>query len=330
MRVLHVNEVARAGSSLVREAKSRGLDWRLLDSVRLNRSGRGMAALAERGLKGAKWAAQLQAQARAADIVHVHGANVVAHTRWAAKRYVLHLHGTDIRTAQYDPRHRDSIRRAVEEAQLVYYVSPDLWEHVKDIRPDAELFPVIADTTSVPSATAASAQKRVVFPSRWDASKGGGEQLRVAAEILRHSGSAVLEGLAWGENWQKAEALGIAMRPKMSHDEYLDWLASGTVAVGQIAGILSVSELEAMAAGVPLVAPLRPEWYDGSDASMRDIPVFGGSRGTEESLPLQIALEVQRLLESPVITDARSWVEEYHGPGRAVDRLTAAYARILE
>lgn len=328
MRVLHVNEVARAGSSMVREARARGLDWGLLDTVRLDHRGRSFAALAERGVKGAQWAANLKAQVRAADVVHIHGANVVAHTRWAAKQYVLHLHGTDIRTAQYDLRHRDSVRRAVEEAQLVYYVTPDLWEHVRGLRPDAELFPVVADTTGVPLSKADTSHLKVVFPSRWDASKGGEEQLRVAAEVVRVSGSAAVEGLAWGESWRNAEALGITMRPRMSHVEYLNWLASATVAVGQIAGILSVSELEAMAAGVPTVAPLKPEWYDGSDTSMRDIPVFGGARGSDDQLASQIGLEVQRLLESPMVTDARGWVETHHGPRRAVDRLLAAYARL--
>lgn len=328
MRVLHVNEVARAGSSLVREARSRGLEWRLLDTVRLKRQGRSFTAFAERGTKGAQWAARLHAQARAADVVHIHGANVVSHTRWAVKHYVLHLHGTDIRTAQYDLRFRDSIRRAVDEAQLVYYVTPDLREHVRDLRPDAELFPVVADTTNVPDSRGSTSPSKVVFPSRWDASKGGDEQLRIAAEVVRVSENASVEGLAWGENWREAEALGIAMRPRMGHLDYLDWLASATVAVGQTAGILSVSELEAMAAGVPTVAPLRPEWYDGSHPSMRDVPVFGGERGPTEMLPSQIAREVGRLLESPVVTSARSWVESHHGPARAVDRLNAAYQQL--
>lgn len=48
---------------------------------------------------------------------------------------------------------------------------------------------------------------------------------------------------------------------RLSHVGFQRLLATAHVAVGQPTGMLAVSELEALGIGVPVVAPLNPEWY---------------------------------------------------------------------
>ena len=55
------------------------------------------------------------------------------------------MHGTDIRVRRYEARYSGLVADAVRRARDVYYTTPDLAEHVMDLRPDAVLQPVIVD-----------------------------------------------------------------------------------------------------------------------------------------------------------------------------------------
>ena len=77
---------------------------------------------------------------------------------------------------------------------------------------------------------------RVLFASRWDAAKGGELQVEVLDALRSAYGdSIVLEGLDWGEGAPRAARdHGVELRPRMGHDAYARWLATGSVAVGQM------------------------------------------------------------------------------------------------
>ena len=97
---------------------------------------------------------------------------------------------------------------------------------------------------------------KVFFPSRWDASKGGDALLETAAEVLSavgRSDKVDVVGLDWGDRAPEAAALGIKLLPKMTKSAFLRELSSAHVAVGQVTGLLGVSELQAMGIGVPLI-----------------------------------------------------------------------------
>lgn len=322
VRVLHVNDVARIGSALVSQARSAGLDWSLYDTARVDPQWSPRTRGLRRALRGAAWEAGLARRAVAADLLDIHGATVTAHTRWLRRPYVLHLHGTDIRVRRYEAAYASLVEGAVREAHDVYYTTPDLAEHVLDLAPEATLQPVIVDVTEIPVSDAPPGVRRVVFPSRWDSSKGGDLQLRVLGALRSAFGKDLrLEGLDWGTNASRAaREFDVLIHPRMTHASYASWMASGTAAVGQMTGVLGVSELEAVATGVPVVVPLRPQWYDGRHETTTDVPVLAGPVDAEDAVDAVVE-GVRAALAGTVIPGARQWVERHHSPARAVERL---------
>ena len=330
MKVLHVNDVARIGSALVRQARSVGLDWDLYDTARIDPRWSPRTRGVRRALRGAAWEAGLARRALSADLLDVYGATVTAHTRWLRRPYVLHLHGTDIRVRRYEAPYKELVERAVREARDVFYTTPDLADHVLDLAPEATLQPVIVDVRELPVVTGETGPRpRILFPSRWDAAKGGAAQLRLLATLRQEFGDTVeLEGLDWGENAAAAaNDYGVQLRPHMSHSDYARWLGSGTLAVGQMTGYMSISELEAIATGTTTVMALNSRWYDGSHPTTRDVPVLGGAVDTDRLLEATVE-GVRQGLEGVCVSGGREWVAMHHSPECAVQRLQTRFAEL--
>jgi len=351
IRALHVNDAAFTTTVLLAEAGRRGLPWGYLQLAVTDPSWRGVERLVRRGARGLAWEVRLGRAAARADLLHVHVASVVRHTSWVPRPYVLHLHGTDARTHQYDPRLGPQVRHAIGRAAVVIYSTPDLAPHVR--RDGAELLPGPIDTAALPPWEPVG-RPRVVFPSRWSAVKGLDVQLAVVRRLRGVLGQDVdLVGINWGEGAPAARADGVRLVERLSHVGFQRLLATAHVAVGQPTGMLAVSELEALGIGVPVVAPLNPEWYtDGVPLP----PVAGGLElGELHALPPQdpvtsrtprltshevdelgssIGEIVLRTLEVPapaeVVDARRQWVISEHGAARAVDRLVQLYGRVMD
>jgi glycosyltransferase involved in cell wall biosynthesis len=320
---LHVNDAAHTAERLVREARRRGYRWDLLPRAAADASPdlwQGTSGRARRALVGGAWLARLAWQARRHDVVHVHSATTLHHTRPVADRFVLHCHGSDVRMAQYDPTRTGEIRAGLRDAQAVFFSTPDLAEHVLPHRADAQLLPVPIDVAELP-AWEPSVPAQVVFASRWEAVKGLDAQLATAnALVAALAGRAEVVGLDWGPAASEAAALGVRLLPKLDHPAYLRLLAGATAVVGQAAGILSASELEAMGTGAPLAVPAPLPLYAGSPP-----PVYGSS-------PESVADAVVALVTDTLAHDAgaaRAWVRAEHGVDRGVDLLRDTYLRVL-
>ena len=318
---LHVNDAAFTAERLVRRAKERGYAWDFLPRAFSEPSWVGFRGHMRRTLTGAAWASRLAVEARRHAIVHVHSATTLPHTRALARRYVLHCHGSDVRTAQYEPGRGKDIRAGIRAAEAVFYSTPDLAQHVLPWRPDAILLPVPVDVADLPRWQPQSRRPQVVFASRWEPVKGLGMQLETARLITAALGdSADVVGLDWGPGAPAAAASGVRLVPRMEHASFLRLLAGATVVVGQAAGILSSSELEALGSGAPLVVPAPLVPADGSAP-----PVLGGD-------PATAADAARALVQGEVVHEpdaGRSWVESEHGVQRAVDVVATVYRRVV-
>lgn len=329
VRVLHVNNIARIGSALVRQGRAEGLQWDLYDIARAAPGWSPRTRAVRRAVRGARWEAGLIRRAVRADLLDIHGATVTAHTGWLRKPYTLHLHGTDIRVRRYEAQYADLVVRAVCRAHDVYYTTPDLAEHVTDLRPEATLQPVIVDIGELAEFKETEGPFRVLFPSRWDAAKGGDLQLDVLRALRSTYGdSIVMEGLQWGENASRAAYdYGVRLRSRMRHSAYARWLTTGSVAVGQMTGCMGVSELEAVGSGITTVMALDRRWYDGAHDTTRNIPVLGGPADRADMV--EVVVEgVGQALEGKRVTTGRVWVTEHHSPQRAVARLVERLDRL--
>jgi hypothetical protein len=319
--VLHVNEAAFTAQRMIAEATRRGYRWDFLPKAAAAQEWRGLAGQARRALIGAAWVARLRLLARRHDVVHVHSASTVAHSRLGAPRYVVHCHGTDVRTAQYDAARGPGILAALRDAEAVFFSTPDLAEHVLPHREDAVYVPAPVDVAGVPRWAPADGTPRIVFSSRWTADKNTDTQLATAAALVRAlDGRAEVAGLDWGPHAPEAKAAGVTLLPRRDHAGYLELLAGAHVVVGQSAGILAVSELEALAAGAPMVLPVPLPLYEQTPP-----PVHGGS--VDDATEAAVALLDGSLAHEP--EKVRQWVADHHGVEHAVDIVAAVHRDVV-
>lgn len=320
---VHVGDAARTAAHLVATARARGLPWDHMPLASTRTDWAGPVAGVQRAVLGATWLGRLAVAAQRHDVVHVHSATTVAHSRRAAPRYVLHCHGTDVRTTQYDPTLGPSVRRALAEAEAVLYSTPDLAEHVLPHREDASYLPVPVSVDDLPQWSPDTAQPRIVFASRWEAAKGLDGQLDTARRLVAALGErAEVLGLDWGPGADAAREAGVKLVPRRGHTEFLAWLAGSTAVVGQAAGILSASELEAMGTGAPLLLPTGLPLYAGLAGTPP--PVVGGSPAAVAEAAMALAGGASH---DPAV--GRAWVRDEHGVEQAVDTVAALYAAIV-
>lgn len=346
-----MNDAAFTTANIIREAGRQGLPWRYLPIATRAPEWSGPLGHVRRAARGLRWEALLARHALGSDLLHVHVASVVRHTGWIPRPYVLHLHGTDIRSHQYQTEYAALVRRAVTKAVAVLYSTPDLAEHVT-WRPDASLFPVPIETATLPG-WRPSEKPTVLFVSRWEEVKGLDVQLKVADLIVRRRPGVGLIGVDWGSGADRARQRGVRLVPKLGHREFLRLVASAHVVVGQPTGMLAASELEALGIGVPVVAALNPRWYEPIGPAVP--PVLGGlDLGAAHPLPPQdprhsgaralsqeeigalAAALTERLvtvLDDPFAAsaaiDGSRWLTHVHDVAPAVDRLKDLYARVV-
>lgn len=319
--VLHVNDAAFTAQRMIAEARRRGDTWHYLRKAAPDQEWRGLTGRARRVAIGGLWVVRLRRLARHHDIVHVHSASTLAHSRLGARRYIVHCHGTDVRTAQYDPPRAASIRSGLREAEAVFYSTPDLAEHVLPHRPDAIYLPVPIDVDNVEKWSPAQGKPQVVFASRWSPDKDSTTQLALARALVDAIGDrADVVGLDWGQDAAEAAALGVSLVRRGDHRAYLRLLAGARVVVGQSAGILAASELEALATGAPLVVPVSLPLYAATPP-----PVLGGS--VSEAVEAVIGLLDGSCPHDSEVT--RRWVRDEHGVERAVDTVSETYRAVL-
>ena len=272
-----------------------------------------------RALRGAAWAADWRSAARV-DLLHVHSGAMLKHSRVVPKRFVLHLHGTEIRTLQYDPAWRGAIRWGVRQAAAVLYSTPDLAEHVLPQRPDARYFPVPFDLGALPDRPPVPS-RRLFFASRWEDVKGLQQQIAIARRLVAESPEGtMIEGIDWGPGAGAAQSASVVLVPKMSHLEYLRRLASSAVVVGQSAGILSSSELEAIGMGVPVAMPLAPGYYP-------DAPPVGGGESAWKD-PDAVADAALALLDAPA-SGGPEWIKRTPDAELDYETIAGLYPTLL-
>lgn len=323
VRVLYVNDAAFTGRRILERAARDGQPWRFLPRAVADPGWSGLVGRLRFVARGAAWVARLALAASHVDLLHIHSGAMLKHTRFVPKPFVLHLHGTDIRTLQYDPAWRDSILWGVRKARAVLYSTPDLAEHILPHRPDAIYLPVPVTLSALPK-PAAVPEHRVFFCSRWEDVKGLEQQLLIARALVQALPEGYeVTGLDWGLGAARAREAGVRLVPRMPHDEYLAFIAASAAVVGQSAGILSSSELEALGIGVPVYVPLRPGLYP-------DAPPVGGGAGAFEN-PEAVAAALLADLAAGTRDEKAgpAWIARTHETELAYRRLAALYPTLV-
>ncbi|TDK25597.1 glycosyltransferase [Arthrobacter crusticola] len=318
INALHIHDAANVGKNLVEKANELGRRWSTT-KIPWYYKKQWTGPLKHPALRARPlvWDGTLAIYSLRYDVAHLHTGGLSPHMRWVRKPWVLHLHGTDIRTRQYDAW-KSKIEFGMKHASAVVYATPDLAEHVEKHRADAIYLPITVRLDQAP--TWQPVPNRVIFASRWEEVKGMEMMLEVARLIREARPNVEMWGLDWGPGAADARAAGVSLVPKKSYEDYKNWLATASVVVGQMTDVLATSELEALASGVPLVSSARQDYY----------PELVRLSGPE---PAEVASGALMALDDPqqasAKQDAKSFIAQVHDAEAGVKALSGIYASII-
>jgi glycosyltransferase involved in cell wall biosynthesis len=257
------------------------------------------------------------------DLAHIHYA-YLGNLGWLGHiPYLLHCHGTDLRgqTAFTRPL----IRTALRHARHVFYATPDLWEYLRDIRPDAEFLPNPIDLERFASSGPPSGRRGVFVCCALTEIKGAGAILEACRLLAAKRPDIHITAYRAGEYAPRFEALPnvtlIARQPRWKLPALINQHA---VVAGQMKlGAAGMAELEAMACGRPVVT-----WFN-EPAAYPEPPPFVSVATAEE-----MASALERLVDDLAGRDAtgaagRAWVQTYHALDRIAARVEAVARAIV-
>jgi glycosyltransferase involved in cell wall biosynthesis len=261
------------------------------------------------------------------DILHIHYAYLGVLGVFDTSPMVLHCHGTDLRWGLRDRLRSRFVVSALRRAQRVLVSTPDLLDHLQDLRPDAMFLPNPVDVDVFrPTQRPERSTVRVLIISEGTEMKGIEVATGAATQLQIRYPSVEIRAIARSErDVARFTALGIrsfvpavprALMPSLINDH--------DVVIGQfVVGSLGLNELESLACGKPVIARFR---YPGA---------------YPEAPPIMLAEEpgqVADALES-LVSDAaaraeagirgRAWVERHHSPQVVARRLVELYEGML-
>lgn len=293
----------------------------------------------------------LQATARAClvqrpAIVHVHSAShasflrkslVLLLARWSGARTICHLHGGRFqRFASEDagPLLRRWIRHTLEASTRVIALSPGWAQCVRELAPRARV-EVLPNPVRRAGARRQGEADRILFLGRIAPAKGVGELLQACARLSgRHPGLRLVLGGEGELDWarRRANQLGIAGRVELP-----GWLdADGREAqlarawlfcLPSYAEGLPMAMLEAMAAGVPVVASrvgAIPETIADEVEGLLTPP--GDVDALEQALERVL---VDRALHARLACAALDSIERNYSASMVCGRLVSLYAQLI-
>ncbi len=264
------------------------------------------------------------------DIAHINWASYGALGLLGSIPYVVECHGSDVRQRLTSPRWQAILRRVFGRAAAVLCITPDLVPIVQTVRPDAFFFPAPVETarfTGLPVAAPGGAPLRILLFARLDREKGA----EAAAEALSRFKARHLETLVrlidWGElapEMRQRYGDHFAFLPRVSPEEIPLLLAGADIVVGQtVAGAIGISEIQAMSAGLPVIASFR---YPAAYATPP--PILEATNMEEIEAHLE-ALATARDRIPILGAQGRAWAVANHDYALLARRLEVIYAEAL-
>jgi glycosyltransferase involved in cell wall biosynthesis len=311
VKILHINNVANVGSTLVEGLNKLGhqAELRSMKLVAGQRSTIVKLMLSPLRLQEIL-AINRQVAGGNYDIVHIH----FAYLGWLGilgrYSYFLHCHGSDVRRDLKDPLRQKPILKSIEKAWKVFFSTPDLATIVQPIRSDAIFLsnPVNTDRFT-PIQTPQNKPFRILIISWLSEIKN----VRVAFEAIKKikikHPEIQITAIDHGPQREIYHSIpGVDFIPPVPYELMPALVQSHDVLLGQFKlGILSMAELESMACGIPVICYFNfPGWYP------QPPPVLSAIDAD------QIATHIMSLVENPALykensQSGREWVVQNHG-----------------
>jgi glycosyltransferase involved in cell wall biosynthesis len=253
------------------------------------------------------------------DVVHIHwlGQGIIG--LFLGRPFFAQAHGSDLHVNMRNSVMRQVTQTVLEKAKLVFYVTPDLPAYAPGFDGKLRYLPnpvEVDDNFEPPPTKLATALifTRLAPVKGVDRIFAGAERLSRSVEL-----TALSSGPLAAEYSERYGGLVKFVRP-VPHHEVGSFLRRFDIVIGQMqAGSLGLSELEAMAAGRPVITGIDWSLYPEDPP-----PVIGASDADG------IAAAVEKLKDDEteltrLSRDGKEWVRRNHGFARHLRLLEAAY-----
>jgi glycosyltransferase involved in cell wall biosynthesis len=234
--------------------------------------------------------------------------------------FFAQAHGSDLHVNLGNPVLRMVTRYVLEKAKTVFYVTPNLATYAAGFEHKLRYLPNPVHVDETAQAPAPTRLHRALIFTRLEEIKGV-DKIFPAAERLRKS--VELTALEWGplsEEYVQRYRDTVQFVGRVPHDEIGALLVQFDVIIGQMKqGILSLSELEAMAVGRPVITGIDWSLYP------EDPPPVVAAAGPDD---IAIAVEMLKNDEAELARlsrEGREWVLRNHGYARHLQLLESAY-----
>jgi glycosyltransferase involved in cell wall biosynthesis len=255
------------------------------------------------------------------DVIHIHWLTQGIVGLLVGAPFFVQAHGSDLHVNLQNRLLSWLTRRVLRKAKLVFYVTPNLLAYLAGFEDKARYLPnpvevdVVAPDAQPPTGVA----KAVIF-TRLDPVKGVEVIFSVADKLSR---GIELTALDWGPLAQEYVLRYhelVRFVPPVPHDQIGLFLQRFDLVIGQMRqGILSLMEIEALAAGRPLITAIDSSLYPDDPPPV--IAVSGGD-GIDAAVE---QLKTHRTRLDELWSEGREWVRRNHGYARHLELLQAAY-----
>ncbi|GEM_PF-1337824 len=257
------------------------------------------------------------------DVIHIHWVPRGIVGLLARRPFLVQAHGSDLHMHVNTPGMHTLCRLVLERARTIFYVTPNLESYVHRFADRLFYLPNPINVRSLAGAARAPQSVRsIAIFMRLDPVKGV-ERVFPAVERLAAMGIEIT-ALRWGPLTAEYTARYreyVRFVDPVAHDRVGEFLEQFDLVVGQMEqGALGLSELEAMAAGRPLISGIDRDMYPG------DKPPVVSSYDPDELVDQVTRLKDDgRRLEN-LSREGRAWVRRNNGYERHLQLLESAYA----
>lgn len=253
------------------------------------------------------------------DVLHIHWVLMGVLGVLAGRPFHVSAHGSDLHVHFRGRVLRVLSRFVLGRAERIFYSTPNLATYLTGFEDKSVHLPNPVDPADFPIRERPAGRAVLLF-TRLDPIKGVDVVFAAAERLVA---SAELTGLAWGP--LRADYLSryggvVRFVEPVGREQIPEFLQDFDVVVGQMKqGTLGLAEIEALAAGLPVVTGLDLALYAA------DPPPVTCANDADG-----IVAAVERLLADPAGRPARrlaarSWVERNHGSAHHLQILEEAY-----
>jgi glycosyltransferase involved in cell wall biosynthesis len=255
------------------------------------------------------------------DVIHIHWLTPGIVGLGAGKPFFVQAHGSDLHLNLRNRVLRSLTHWILRQAKIAFYVTPNLLSYLAGFEAKSRYLPNPVDVNEMaPASTPPATVSRVLVFTRVDPVKGVDVIFPAAATLSR---DFEVTALNWGplaRDYVRRYGGSVKFVSRVPHDNIGSFLQGFDVVIGQMRqGILSLMEIEAMAAGRPLITGLDASLYKD------DPPPVIAAHDSDAIVSAIEKLRGDSAEMARLSNEGRKWVCRNHGYAHHLEILEKAY-----